>query len=88
MKISSRASGRGQRGMLEMSTVTETMVHREGTRIDKFDLQFATKELTHDVQTPSMLSTLKLRLFAWYLIGAADVSPFFACSNAPGTMLV
>ena len=35
-----------------------------------------------------MLSTLKLRRFAWYLIGAADVSPFFAYSDEPGTMFV
>ena len=70
------------------------MVHRESTRIalylgsDRFDLQFATKELAQDMQTLSMLSTLKLRRFAWYLIGAADVSPFFAYSDELSTMLV
>ena len=53
---------------------------------DRFDLLFATKELARDMQTLSMLSTLKLRRFAWYLIGAADVSPFFAYSDEPGTM--
>ena len=36
----------------------------------------------------SMLSTLKLRRFAWYLVGAADVSQFFAYSDEPGTMMV
>ena len=53
-----------------------------------FDLLFATKELARDMHTPGMLSTLKLRRCAWYLIGAADVGPFFACSDEPGTMLV
>ena len=93
LKSSSGASGRGQRGVLEMSTVTETMVRREGMRIalvlgpDRSDL-FATRELARDMQILIMLSTLKLRRFAWYLIGAADVSPFFAYSDEPGTMLV
>ena len=69
------------------------MVHREGTRTalylgpDRFDLLFATKELAQDMQTRSMLSTLRLRRSAWYLVGAADVSPFFAYSDEPGTML-
>ena len=91
---SSRVAGRGQRSVLEMSTVAETMVHREGTRIalylgpDRFDLLFATKELARDMQILSMLSTLKLRRFAWYLSSAADVSPFIANSDEPGTMLV
>ena len=59
----------------------------EGMRIapylgpDKFDPLFATKEL-------SMLLTLELRRFARYLSSAADVSPFFAYSDEPGTMLV
>ena len=69
-------------------------MHREGMRIapylgpDRFDLLFASKELAQDMQALSMLSMLKLRRFAWYLIGAADVSPFFAYSDEPGTMLV
>ena len=94
LKSSSRASGRGQRGVLEMSTVTETIVRHEGTRIalrlgpDRSDLVFVTRELARDMQVLSVLSTLKLRQFAWYLIGAADVSPFFAYSDEPGTMLV
>ena len=51
LKPISRASGCGQRGVLETSTAAETVVHREGTGIalylgpDRFDLQFATKEL-------------------------------------------
>ena len=46
LKPSSRASGRGQRGVLETSTAAETVVRRKGTRIalylepDRFDLQF------------------------------------------------
>ena len=44
---------------------------------DRFDLQFATKELAQDMQTPSMLSMLRLRRFVRYLLGAADVEPFF-----------
>ena len=80
--------------MLKTSTATETMVHREGIRIalylkpDRFDPLFALKELARDMQTLSMLSTLKLRRFAWYLSSTADVSPFFAYSDEPGTMLV
>ena len=70
------------------------MVHREGTiialylRPDRSDLLFATRELARDMQILSMLSMLKLRRFAWYPIGAADVSQFFAYSDEPGTMLV
>ena len=40
------------------------------------------------MQALSMLPTLSLRRFAWYLSGAADVSPFFAHSDERGTMLV
>ena len=93
LKPSSTASGRGQCSV-RTSTAAESVVHRKGTRLalylepDRFDLQFSTKELTHDVQTPSMLSMLKLRRFAWYFSSAADVSPFFAYSDEPGTMLV
>ena len=47
------------------------------------------KELTHDVQTPSMLSTLRLRRFAWCLVGGADTSlPPFAYSDEPSTISV
>ena len=80
--------------MLETSTATETAVNRECARIalflgpDTFDLQFATKELARDMQTLIMLSTLRLRRSAWYLVGATDVSPFFVYSDEPGTMLV
>ena len=94
LKPSSRASGRGQCSVLETSTAAESVVHRKGTRIalhlgsDRFDLQFATKELTHDVQTPSMLSMLRLRRFVRYLLGAADLSPFFVCSDEPGALSV
>ena len=54
LKPSSRASGRGQCSVLETSTAAESVVRRKGTRIalflepDRFDLQFATEELTHD----------------------------------------
>ena len=59
---SSRATGRGQRDVLELLTTAEATVFRRGTGIDlylgpdRFDLQFATKELAQDVQTPSKLS--------------------------------
>ena len=92
LQPSSRASGRGQRGVAEASTAAGTMVHHEGTEIisylgpDRFDLQFATKELAQDMQTSSMLSTLRLRRFVWYLVGAAGVRPFFAYLDEPGTM--
>ena len=94
LQPSSRACGRGQRGVAEASTAAEAKVHREFTEIvsyigpDRFDLQFATKELAQDMQTSSMLSTLRLGRFVWYLVGAADVSPFFAYSDEPGTMSV
>ena len=94
LKPSSRASGHGQRGVLETSTDAETAVNRKAARIalylgpDRFDLQFATKELARDMQTLSMLSTLRLRRSAWCLVGAADVSPFFVYSDEPGTMSV
>ena len=94
LKPSSRASGRGQCSVLETSTAAESVVRRKGTRIalylepDRFDLQFATKELTHDVETPSVLSTLKPRRVAWYLVGGADLSPFFVWSDEPGAISV
>ena len=50
--------------------------------------KFSTKELTHDVQTPSMLSILKPRRVAWYLVGGADLSPFFVYSDEPGATSV
>ena len=93
-KSSFRASGRGQCGVLKTLTATEIVVHREGMKIapylgpDKFDLLLAARELARDMQMLSMLSTLKLRRFAWYPIGAADVSQFFAYSDETGTMLV
>ena len=89
-----RASGREQCSVLETSTAAESVVRRKGTGIalylgpDRFDLQFATKELAQDMQTPSMLSTLRLRRFASYLVGPADVSPLFAYSDEPCTMSV
>ena len=55
---------------------------------DRFDLQFATKELAQDMQTPSKLSMLRLRRFVKYLLGAGDVGPFFANEDEPNTVLV
>ena len=78
-KPSSRDSGRGQREGTGMA------LH---LKPDRLDLQFATKELTHDVQTPSMLSMLKPRRVAWYLVGGADLSPFFFWSDEPGAVSV
>ena len=69
-------------------------MRRTGTRIalylepDRFDLQFSTMELTHDVQTLSVLSMLKPRRVAWYLVGGADLSPFFVWSDEPGAISV
>ena len=56
---------------------------RRGTGIsmylgpDRFDLQFATKELAQDMQTPSKLSMLR-----------AHVGPFFVYQDEPNTVLV
>ena len=66
---SSRATGRGKRDVLELLTAAEATVFRRGTGIalylgpDRFDLQFATKELGQDMKTPSKLSMLRLRRF-------------------------
>ena len=90
----SRASGRGQRDVLEPLTAAEATVFRRGTGIalylgpDRFDLQFATKELAQDMQMPSKLSMMRLRRVVRYLLGAADVGPFFAYQSEPNTVLV
>ena len=91
---SSRASGRGQRDVLQLLTAAEATVFRRGTGIalylgpDRFDLHVATKELAQDMQTPGKLSMLRLRRFVRYLLGAADVGPFFAYQDEPNTVLV
>ena len=89
---SSRTTGRGQRDVLELLTAAEATVFRRGTGIalylgpDRFDLQFATKELAQDMQTPSKLSMLRLRRFVRYLLGAADVGPLCStCARFAGT---
>ena len=67
---------------------------RRGTGIalylgpDRFDLQFATKELAQDMQMPSKLSMMRPRRVVRYLLGTADVGPFFACQSEPNTVLV
>ena len=91
---SSRATGRGQRDVLELLTAAEATVFRRGAWIslylgpDMFELQFATKELAQDMQTPSKLSMLRVRRFVRYLLGAADVGPFFANQDEPNSVLV
>ena len=90
----SRATGGGQRDVLDPLTATEATVFRRGTRIalylgpDSFDLQFATKELAQDMQTPSKISMMRLRRMDRYVLGAADVGPFFAYQSEPRTVLV
>ena len=59
---SSRATGRGQRNVLELLTAAEATVFRRGWGIALYLLEFATKELAQDMQTPSKLSMLRLRL--------------------------
>ena len=62
---------------------------RRGTSIalylgpDRFDMQFATKELAQDMQMPSKLSMMRLRRVVRYLLGTADVGPFFAYQSEP-----
>ena len=91
---SSRATARGQRDVLELLTAAEATVFRRGTGIalylgpKRFDLQFATKELAQGLQTRSKVSMLRLRRFVRYLLGAADVGPFFAYQDDPNTVLV
>ena len=89
---SSRGTGRGQRDVLELLSAAEATVFRRGTGIalylgpDRFDLQFATKELAQDMQTPGKLSMLRLRRFVRYLLGAADEGSFFAYQDEPNTV--
>ena len=55
----SRSTGRGQRDVLELLTAAEATTFRRGTEIalylgpDRLDLQFLTKELAQEMQTPS-----------------------------------
>ena len=90
----SRATGRGQRDVLERLTSSEAIVFRRGTGIalylghDRFDMQFASKELAQDMKTPSKISMLRVRRMVRYLLGAADVGPFFAYQSEPSTILV
>ena len=92
--LCSRATGRGQRDVLEPLAAAEATVFRRGTGIalylglDRFDLQFATKELAQDMQTPSKHSLMRLRRLVRYLLGTADVGPFFAYQTEPNTVLV
>ena len=95
LQPSSRASGRGQRGVAEATTAAETMVHHEGTEIVSSSGQTGLicnsqrrSSLMTCMQTPSMLSMLKLRRFVWYLVGGTDLSPFFAYSDEPSTFSV
>ena len=73
-------AGRGQRDVLELLTVAEATVFRRGTGIalylgpDRFDQQFATKDLAQHMQAPSKLSMLRLRRVVRHLLGAADVA--------------
>ena len=89
----SRATCRGQRNVLEPLTASEATVFRRGTGIalylgpDRFDLQFATKELAQDMQTPSKISMIRLRRMVRYPLGAADVGPFCAYQSEPSTVL-
>ena len=75
---------RGQRDVLEPLAASEVTVFRRGPGIalhlgpDRFDLQFATKELAQDMQTPSKNWMMRLRRMVRYLLEAADVGPFFA----------
>ena len=80
--------------MLEPLTAAEATVFRRGTGIalylgpGRFDLQFATKELAQGMQMPSKLSMMRPRRVVRYLLGTADVGPFFACQSEPNTVLV
>ena len=80
--------------MLEQLTAAEATVFRRGTGIalylgpDRFDLQFATKELAQDMQMRSKLSMMRLRRVVRYLLGTADVGPFLAYQSEPNTVLV
>ena len=94
VSLGSRVRNRVQRDVLEPLTAAEATVFRRGTGNalylgpDRFDLQFATKELAQDMQMPSKFSILRLRRFVRYLLGAADVGPFFAYQDEPNTVLV
>ena len=67
LKPSSRASGRGQCNVLETSTAAESVVRRRGTIIalylepDRFDLQFAKKELASPTRYHRDWTRLRMR---------------------------
>ena len=92
-KPSSRASGPGQRVWRRRRQLQKPWCAAKARKLsrtsapDKFDLQFATKELK-TCRRRAWLSTLRLGRFVWYLVGTAGVRPFFAYPDEPGTMSV
>ena len=72
------------KGAKRSPTPSSRATGRRQRRDNRFDLQFATKELAQDMQTPIKWSMLRLRLFVRYLLGAADLGPFFAYQQGVG----
>ena len=90
---SSRATGRGQRDVLELLTAAEATVFRRGTGIalylgpDRFDLQFATKELAQDMQTLSKVVDAESQTVC-QVSSRCGIGPFFAYQGEPNAVLV
>ena len=90
---SSRATGRGQRVVLELLTAAEARCSAEARGLLCISDQTGSicslrRKSSQDMQTPSELSMLRLRRFVRYLFGAADAGPFFAYEDEPNTVLV
>ncbi|CAK0869006.1 unnamed protein product [Prorocentrum cordatum] len=75
----SRATGKNARDALEGLKRAEKAIYRRGTGIcmyigpDRFDIQFAVKQLASDIGHPTRLSMMRLRRLARYLAGTHDV---------------
>ena len=89
----SRATGRGQRDVLEPLTAAEaTVFRRHGdcfvSRIRQVPSAVCDEGARSRHADAKKLSMLRLRRFVSYLLGAADVGPFFAYQDEPNTVLV
>ena len=92
---SSRATGRGQRDVLELLTVAEAKCSAEARGLLCISDQTGSicslqrrSSLKTCRRQASKLSMLRLRRFVQYLFGAADVGPFIAYQDEPNTVLV
>ena len=95
LKSSSRVAGRGQCGVLKTSTATEIVVHHEGMRSapylgpNRFDLLFANERArSRHADTEHVVDAEAQTVCLVSHRCSRRVSPFFAYSSEPSTMLV